>query len=101
MAIVKNSYFYTNLTKHGAGYDYAKVKRWTKKMPVLDADKILIPINANKTHWVLGCVNIRDKRIEFYDSLSDGTTEGARSKFQNLNRPCPLAAGCDLSRPAT
>ena len=43
-------------------------------MPVLDADKILIPINANKTHWVLGCVNIRDKRIEFYDSLSDGTT---------------------------
>jgi len=69
LEIVKNSFFYTKLTE--GGYNYGAVKSWTRKQGVLDTDKILVPINTSGgTHWVLGCVNLRDKRIEFYDSMN-------------------------------
>ena len=30
---------------------------------------MIFPINHHNTHWTLGCVNIRDKKIEYYDSM--------------------------------
>ena len=80
LEIVKNTFFYEKLTE--TGYDYSKVKSWTIKKPLLDTDKILVPINKNKKHWVLGCINIRDKRFEFYDSMN-GSGEKV---FVNLRR---------------
>jgi len=75
---VKNSFFYTKLTE--AGYKYQAVKSWTRHNAVLDTDKILVPINVNNTHWVLACINIRDKRFEFYDSMNGSP----QSYFKNL-----------------
>ena len=48
---VKLSYFYTRLTKEETGYDYSRVRTWTRNSPLVDADIILVPINRNQRHW--------------------------------------------------
>ena len=64
-------FWYTQLTDALVGYDYSRVQSWSRSnsAPRLDADKVLIPINVRKTHWVLAVINLRDKRFEFYDSF--------------------------------
>ena len=79
-----NTFFYTKLTeinkKNPDGYNYKEVKRWTKPsrlasggLPgaqnIFEADKVIIPVNLNNTHWTCVCVNMKEKRIEYYDSL--------------------------------
>lgn len=48
-----------------------KVKRWTKKVKpnVFERDMILFPMNLNDSHWCCGCVNMKKKRFELYDSM--------------------------------
>ena len=48
-----------------------KVKRWTKKVKpnVFAKDMILFPMNLNNSHWCCGCVNMKKKRFELYDSM--------------------------------
>ncbi|ETO13235.1 peptidase [Reticulomyxa filosa] len=88
-ALIMNSYFYTKLCENG--YNYANVCRWTKTVQVqknnktkssmieelfkknietiFDFHKVIFPINIDNTHWACGCLNIRDKRLELYDSM--------------------------------
>ena len=42
---------YARLTKEETGYDYSRVRTWTRNSPLVDADIILVPINKNKRHW--------------------------------------------------
>jgi sentrin-specific protease 1 len=49
MALVLNSFFYTKLVN--AGYQYAGVRRWTKKVDVFEHDVIIVPINISNAHW--------------------------------------------------
>lgn len=52
-------------------YDYAKVKRWTRrqKVDVFEKDVIVIPVNVGQVHWTLGCLDMRSKEVRFYDSM--------------------------------
>lgn len=62
-----NSNFYGFLKTEG----YDKVSRWTKNVDIFDKDKIVFPIHfEDKKHWTLGIINMRDRRFEYYDSLS-------------------------------
>ncbi|ETO30865.1 Ulp1 protease family, catalytic domain containing protein [Reticulomyxa filosa] len=77
--ILMNSFFYAKLVVNG--YDYAAVSRWTKPAQIkkrgfsgnvktiFDLDKVIFPINMNN-HWFCCCLNIRYKRIEFYNSIN-------------------------------
>lgn len=38
-------------------------------MDIFAKDVVLIPINLGNAHWTFSCVNMRLKRIEYYDSL--------------------------------
>ncbi|ETO15372.1 hypothetical protein RFI_21992 [Reticulomyxa filosa] len=78
MIILMNSFFFTKLTSNA--YDYNVFNRWIsskiKKIDVFkigktmfDLDKIIVPINMND-HWFCMCINIRKKRIEFYNSIN-------------------------------
>lgn len=67
-----NSFFYMFLyTKNG--YNYAKVKNWTKKIDIFSFNKIIIPIHLGN-HWTLGVVNFDKKRFEYYDSFQASST---------------------------
>ena len=76
------SNFYTKLAESHAGYDYTKVRRWTKKVDVFARDLLIVPIHCHGNHWALAVVNLRDKRFEYFDSLrgSPGAT------LKNLRR---------------
>ncbi|KAL3233644.1 Ubiquitin-like-specific protease 1 [Nakaseomyces bracarensis] len=65
-----NSFFYTTLSERG----YQGVRRWMKrkKKQISKLDKIFVPVNLNQSHWALGLIDIKNKRIIFTDSLSNG-----------------------------
>ena len=42
--------------------------RWRRLCSFFDCDKVLFPIHF-PGHWSLACVNLRDHRLEYYDSL--------------------------------
>jgi Ulp1 family protease len=73
-----NTFFYSLLSARG----YAGVRRWTKKAKVnlFELDRVVIPINKGGFHWILVIVNIKEKRIEYYDSMG-------REGESNENRP--------------
>ncbi|GMH44392.1 hypothetical protein BSKO_12344 [Bryopsis sp. KO-2023] len=77
-----SSYFYTQLTI--GRYNYGNVRRWTKRDPALKKDVILMPINLNKTHWILVVVRLRMGVIELYDSL--GGYESSWEVFKNVQQ---------------
>ena len=68
-----NTFFFTKLTggTSGLSYDYKSVQRWTKraKLDIFALDLLFIPINLNNVHWVLGVVNFKEKRLEYFDSM--------------------------------
>ena len=64
-----NSNFYAKLYEK-CMYEYAKVKRWTKSFDVFAKDLLLFPIHCHGNHWTLAVVNFRDKRFEYFDSIS-------------------------------
>jgi hypothetical protein len=76
------SFFWQKLTneKHidttvQENYNYKNVSRWLKKLPGEDffnLKKIFIPINEKNKHWTCIVIFMKEKRIQYYDSLSDG-----------------------------
>eukprot|EP00158_Paraphelidium_tribonemae_P002419 Partr_v1_DN25352_c2_g2_i3_m21767 putative specific peptidase len=61
---VFNTFFYPNLKDPG----YEKVKRWTKSFDLFELDLVLFPVHLGM-HWCCGCIDMKNKRIEYYDSL--------------------------------
>lgn len=59
-----NTFFFP-LLKNG----YRRVQNWTRRIDLFSFDKIIIPIHLS-LHWCLAVLNIRDQRIEYYDSLN-------------------------------
>ena len=52
------------------GYEYEKVKKWSKHAPakIIDLDKVFIPVHVDNSHWCLAVINFVDQRFECYDS---------------------------------
>ena len=71
-----STYFYPRLAKEGV----ASVNRWIKRAKIegkkmKDVERIYIPINQNKNHWVLLVISPKFKTIEYFDSLGGGGDE--------------------------
>lgn len=71
-----NSFFYDKLRTKG----YDGVKRWTKNVDIFNKELLLIPIHL-EVHWSLVSVNVKQKRITYFDSQ------------RTLNRRCPKHIG--------
>ncbi|XP_043932943.1 sentrin-specific protease 3 [Protopterus annectens] len=82
-----NSFFYDKLRTKG----YDGVKRWTKNVDIFNKELLLIPIHL-EVHWSLVSVNVKEKKIAYFDSQ------------RTLNRRCPkvttwsLLPVCDCIR---
>ena len=68
---VWNTFFWQKLSDDGKGYNYKNVQRWStkKKIDVFNNELMLVPINVGKNHWALGVVDLKNERIEYWDSL--------------------------------
>jgi sentrin-specific protease 1 len=64
-----NSFFFTKLLENGF-YNYANVKRWSRKFDIFTKEKVFIPVNLHNTHWTLVVIYIQKKEIHYYDSMS-------------------------------
>ena len=67
--MVLNSMFFTNLQQKG----YKSVARWSKRAgaggsKILDLDGVIIPVHK-QAHWTLAYINVKQRRLEYYDSL--------------------------------
>jgi sentrin-specific protease 1 len=51
-------------------YNYANVRRWSKKIDVFAMDKVFFPINISNTHWTFAVVFMAKKTVAYYDSMS-------------------------------
>ena len=72
-------FFRTNFIQSVIESDYNTIKRkfveiYRKKLikdgNIINVNRIFIPANIRNTHWVLFVMDIKNKTIEFYDSLS-------------------------------
>eukprot|EP01060_Flectonema_neradi_P036578 TRINITY_DN7076_c1_g1_i2.p1 TRINITY_DN7076_c1_g1~~TRINITY_DN7076_c1_g1_i2.p1 ORF type:complete len:362 (+),score=32.51 TRINITY_DN7076_c1_g1_i2:86-1087(+) len=75
-----STHWYTKLTSRG--FNYAAVKRWTRKVDVFSKAGILIPINVSNSHWTLCHVDLEQCRISYHDSLGGC----GNSVLQNVHR---------------
>merc|ERR1712190_487952 len=89
--LLMNTFFFTKLSSDS--YNYKAVKRWTKKIKlkkkglahvdtIFELDKFIFPVHVNKIHWCCGCINFKDKKFEYYDSMN-GTSS---SFFRDIRR---------------
>ncbi|ODV95592.1 hypothetical protein PACTADRAFT_22728, partial [Pachysolen tannophilus NRRL Y-2460] len=62
------THFYTTLSEKG----YQSVARWAKrkKVEVTKLDYIFVPINTMNSHWSLAVINNKEKKFQYYNSLS-------------------------------
>jgi sentrin-specific protease 1 len=83
------STFFVEKLMEGNVYDYEKVRRWTSERrfrrvgidhikSIADVDKIVFPINLGNSHWVLAVANVRNRRVEWYDSMG-----GVQRRYTN------------------
>ena len=86
------SFFMTKLLNEGHAtqsgvYEYRNVKRWSKKVPgkdIFNLDKIVFPINVNRSHWVCVVAFMQEKKIQFYDSMGDDGMEFLQAVFRYI-----------------
>jgi sentrin-specific protease 1 len=81
------SFFFTKLLDEGAtnSYRYSNVKRWSKKVPgkdIFKLDKIFFVCNISGMHWTCVCAFMKEKRIQFYDSMGGSGHDYVEGVFQ-------------------
>mmetsp|Transcript_28015 Transcript_28015/g.80640 ORF Transcript_28015/g.80640 Transcript_28015/m.80640 type:complete len:704 (+) Transcript_28015:44-2155(+) len=95
---IPNSFFWQKLSNPSAAgfrYDYNSVRRWStkKKVNVFELDYVIVPINEGYpttgmgymgTHWALGVVDIKNKRIRVLDSLGGGGTNWRKEENEKF-----------------
>lgn len=83
------SFFWSQLLVHGP----KKVESLTRKSKVggdnlLRLDFLFIPANFNGSHWTLGVVRPKEKRLEFYDSMRGGAANRSEIFFRVRTSYC-------------
>ena len=64
-----NTFFYAKMMGHTGVYSYDNIKKWTRSLDILSLDKVIIPINADNTHWYLAVIDFRTRQTHVLDSM--------------------------------
>lgn len=86
---VFSTHFFSTLENKG----YKTVARWAKRkgVDVTKVDYVFVPINRFNTHWCLAVINNKEKRFDFYDSMS-----GAGSRALELLKDYMYQQAADM-----
>jgi sentrin-specific protease 1 len=78
-----NSFFWLKLSNDGNGYNYKAVQRWTtrKKIDIFSVERMIVPMNIGKNHWALGVVDLKNKKIQYFDSLAEGCVHNGFANY--------------------
>ena len=70
-----STFFFKRLGLSG----YSGVRKWTKNVDIFFYDLILLPIHTNNNkHWCLAVIDIREKNIQYYNSLEINVQDNTR-----------------------
>ncbi len=58
----------------------------TKYVDIFTCSKMLIPVNIKLKHWILACIDFKQKWIAWFDSMSETHEEETRLLFTWLTR---------------
>lgn len=83
IAVMGNN-FYTTWSKRG----WSSVQRWPNKSGCGPADmknctRVFVPVNPG-VHWLFGCINLKQRRFEVYDSLNNRSVLRAHSQVYQV-----------------
>ncbi|GLH10887.1 Uncharacterized protein GBIM_15766 [Gryllus bimaculatus] len=59
-----NTFFYPKLESQG----HSSLKRWTRKIDIFAHELLIVPVHLG-VHWCLACINLKEKKILYYDSM--------------------------------
>jgi Ulp1 family protease len=64
---------------------YSSVARITKKakIDIFSLDMVIVPIHLQQIHWALAIINIKERHLEYYDSISKGYNDTVLSLLKH------------------
>ena len=66
-----NSFFFVKLLGDDQrSYNYAGVRRWTKRFDIFQKKYVCIPVNLGNMHWTLIVIDVQHKVIRYFDSMN-------------------------------
>jgi hypothetical protein len=99
-------FFFTKLTTDGdgtanGGYNFTGVDKWSEKIvpdgDIFSLDKLFVPINQTKSHWLVVVVFFEQKRIQVFDSLfEENGVEESQVVFKYIQHQHWLKHGIEL-----
>ncbi|KAH8070918.1 hypothetical protein JL721_4835 [Aureococcus anophagefferens] len=93
-----NSFFIPKLLGTDAqSYDYAGVKRWTKKFDLFSCKRVFFPVNIVDTHWTLVMADLERKELAYFDGYGDDGESYLRGIRQYLRDEHEAEKGVPLS----
>lgn len=60
------------------------LSKFSRSQDIFNLDKIVIPVNVGRMHWVCVVAFMQEKRIQFYDSMGDAGDDYLRHMFRFL-----------------
>ena len=85
-----NTFFMIKLYENES-YTFNNVAKWTKKVDIFRQKKVFIPINLEKSHWVLVVIDLTMKTIFFYDGYKGHGDKTYYAPFLSLTRQVLLS----------
>merc|ERR1712059_56864 len=89
-----STFFYPKLMESG----HSGVKRWTKKVDVFGHSLLLVPVHLGM-HWCLATVDLREKTINYYDSMGGNNSRCLKAieKYLEAEHLAKKSAPLDMS----
>lgn len=70
-----STFFYYKVISAKTRMDNELLLRWTKDVDIFSYDYVFIP-NHLKVHWTLTSINMKKKKISYFDSMGGGLING-------------------------
>jgi len=76
------------MDKEGTPISHIYREAYSRQVDIFAKDLILIPINVGGMHWIAAAINMRKKRIEYFDSM--GSYGTAMQDVSEVSLSSPL-----------
>ena len=79
------THFFVKLLTGTGKYNYANVRRWTRRIDIFASDKVVFPINLDNEHWTILVIYMLRKELHYYDSMNGDGRRFLKAALQWLS----------------
>ena len=93
------SFFMTKLLPdEGSRINYQQVRTWTKNVNLFTCEQVYVPINENNVHWTGLIADMKERRIQYYDSLGGTGRDYMEAMLEYLGKEHMRLYGCSMDK---